>query len=181
MKTQLQYLSETVGADKLKAILEDTELKKQFLEQTGIEEKTLDAFMSGEEVPEEEETKEIEQEESPELSDEMVSLLKASLGLDGIDLTEIKEAIEKQAASAALLPVLMQKIETLSDELKESKKSADEQLISLLSGNIKNRKNIQDARASGSDDNAPDEELEKALPKHENSWLSEVTKTQPVT
>jgi len=186
MKTQLQYLSEVVGEDRLKDIIADTELKKHILESTGIEEKQLDAFVAGEEIVEEpkEEVKEVDQEveDTPELTPEMVSVLKTSLGLEEFDLTEIKETIEKANATMAILPALAEQVSSLSKQLVESEKDSADKLADFLSAGVQKKADLEKARASQSDDNlASKEEIEKTMPKHDNSWLAELAGVEPAT
>lgn len=183
MNTKLEYLKTSIGEEKLNKILQDTEIKKSFLENIGVEEKDFDAFMAGEEIPEQEPEKK-DKGATPELSEEVVSLMKSALGLQDFDPAEIKKSLEQASASAAILPAVLKQLETLSEELKESKKDASEQLADLLTGANGKRQEVVKARASQSEDNLVDEDDEtykNALPKHESTWLTDLAGIAPVT
>ena len=185
MNTKIEYLREVVGEEKLAKILSDTELKESFLQQSGIEAKQLDALLAGEDIPDAEPVKkEVVEQETPELSPEVVALMKSALGLENFDLETFKEAMAKAETSSALLPALMKKLDEVSTALEAGQKSAEVQLAELLTGSAAKAADIKAKSKAEAEDNIVDENDEKfkaALPKHEDTWLAEIAGVDPVS
>lgn len=171
-----KYLAQFLGAEKAKDFLTAISVKKEALEEAGIESKEKPA-----ETPAEPAQPEAPVAQPAQLTGEQVEAIAKALGMEELSeqfkgLLELKEQV----------PLLEAVVKELMEKNSQLQKSSDEKLAEMIDPPAARFSWMENKRASKSEktvvkeENAEDQKLIKSVPVISDHWLSEATGTEPV-